>query len=79
MSAGLAIDVDLGIAFSCTGVYQNGKIEAIANGQGYRKTPSYLAFTDREHLIGDAAKIQAAMSPTNMVYDVKRVATAVWR
>ncbi|VDK42309.1 unnamed protein product [Taenia asiatica] len=73
MAAGPAIGIDLGTAFSCVGVSRDGRVEIIANGQGYRKTPSYVAFTDNEHLVGNAAKIQAAMNSNNTVYDVKRL------
>ncbi|CCU75862.1 hypothetical protein BGHDH14_bgh00767 [Blumeria hordei DH14] len=70
---GTVIGIDLGTTYSCVGVMQKGKVEILVNDQGHRITPSYVAFTDEERLVGDAAKNQAAANPKRTIFDIKRL------
>jgi len=70
---GPVVGIDLGTTYSCVGIYKGGRVEIIPNDQGNRITPSYVAFTDTERLIGEAAKNQATINPSNTLFDVKRL------
>ena len=69
----ICLGIDLGTTFSCVAVWQNERVEIIANDQGNRTTPSYVSFTAEERLVGDAAKQVAATNPKNTVFDAKRL------
>ncbi|EER19158.1 heat shock protein, putative, partial [Perkinsus marinus ATCC 50983] len=71
--SGPVVGIDLGTTYSCVGIYKNGRVEIIPNDQGNRITPSYVAFTDEERLVGEAAKNYVAIDPQNTVFDVKRL------
>ena len=70
---GPVIGIDLGTTYSCVGIFKNGRVEIIPNELGNRITPSFVAFTDEERLVGEAAKNQATNNPENSIYVVKRL------
>ena len=70
---GPVIGIDLGTTYSCVGIFKNGRVEIIPNEFGNRITPSFVAFSDEERLVGEAAKNQAAVNPKRSIYVVKRL------
>ena len=70
---GPIIGIDLGTTYSCVGIYRDGRVDIVPNDQGNRITPSYVAWENDERLIGDAAKNQATINPSETVFDVKRL------
>ncbi|PNX84390.1 heat shock protein, partial [Trifolium pratense] len=72
---GCAVGIDLGTTYSCVAVWseQHNRVEIIHNDQGNRTTPSFVAFTYDQRLIGDAAKNQSTTNPENTVFDAKRL------
>jgi L1 cell adhesion molecule like protein len=73
MAKAPAIGIDLGTTYCCVGVFQHGKVDIIANEQGNRTTPSYVAFTETERLIGDAAKNQVSTNPCNTIFGMSKL------
>jgi heat shock 70kDa protein 1/2/6/8 len=71
--SGISVGIDLGTTYSCVSVWQNDRCEVIANDQGQRTTPSYVAFSNNERLIGDSAKNQVSINPENTIFDAKRM------